>query len=125
MNEKKIFVATVGGGFEHPKIVGRRKVGNRIFKIAIMKKKPKDGWIGGNMESFRLLGVPNNLPYNEIVFWNGYGKKVSKHTIQHELDEEHLERYGHMNYHPAHDYSLIYESTNLSPMEVLRRCRGE
>ena len=122
--KKKVFVATVGGGRETPKIIGRKKIGGRVFKIATMKKKAKYAFIGGNIISFRLLGVPSNIPYDEIVYWKGQSKESAKHTITHEIDEEHLERYGFMNYHPAHDYSLKYETTNYTPHEVLRMCGG-
>jgi len=113
-------IATVHGGMASPKIVGKRNVGRRQIKIATVPQKIKGGYVGMNEPARRQLHIPGKLPYGEVVLWSGEHGAVKAHTIEHELIEEHLVRYGHLPRPEAHRVALKFERTRKTPQEVLR-----
>lgn len=117
---KKITIQSVKGGHMHPKVVDTRKVGKRTFKIAVMPKKSKFGFIGANKEADKSLGIKTNLPYNEICYYPCRKKDTNRRTRQHELIEVHAMRYGRLPYHIAHKIALRFEDTRTTPSQALK-----
>ena len=117
--KKKVTIPSVKGGHMHPRVVDTRKVGKRTFKIAVMPKKSKYGFIGANKEADRELKIKTNLPYNEICYYPCRNKATNRRTRQHELIEVHCMRYGHLPYKEAHKIALRFEDTRITPSEAL------
>jgi len=118
--KKKVTIQSVKGGQENPRVVRTQKIGKRTFKIAVMPKKSKYGFIGANKEADKALKIKTNLPYNEVCYYPCRKKSTNRRTVHHELIEVHAMRYGHLPYHTAHKIALRFEDTRTTPSDALK-----
>jgi len=80
------------------------------FKVKIVSKKIRGGFVGMNSECADIKGIPWKYNANTILVWNGMKGKARQHTIKHEKVELALMRLHAWSYQKAHKRALQLES---------------
>lgn len=123
---------TKGRVYKNMPVIGKVTVGKEVFTILQAPDKCKYGFVGMNRKAAPTIKVKTNQPYNVIVLSGG------KDTVQHEIMEQYIMRYGSMHqstkksrknagcpkqgipYEIAHKISLRFEGTKVTPKQALK-----
>jgi hypothetical protein len=124
---------TKGRVYKNMPVIGKVKEGKEVFTILQAPGKCKFGFVGMNSQAATTIKVKTNQPYNVIVHSKG------KHTVEHEIVEQHAMRYGKMKkstkrsrrragcskqglpYEIAHRIALKAEGKKITPAQALKK----
>jgi len=133
VDPKSVTVEGVGGQvYSGMPVIDKVKSGGVTFTVLQAPGKCKHGFIGMNQKAASTIKVKTNQPYDVIVHCQGTD------TIQHEIMEQYIMRYGRMHhstkksrknagcskqgipYEIAHKIALRFEGTKVTPKEALQ-----
>ena len=98
MSTKDITVEGINGKTLKPEFVGHHSIGNTKVEVYEVPHKFKYGFIGMNKAAAKAVDVKTTQKYGQAIIYSKLGKKSKLRTIVHEVDEEHAERYGRLDY---------------------------
>lgn len=124
---------TKGRVYKNMPVIKKVKSGKEVFTVLQAPGRCKYGFVGMNRQAAPTIKVKTNQPYNVIVHCLG------KHTIEHEIVEQHAMRYGRMKkstkrskrragcskqglpYEIAHRIALKAEGKKITPQQALKQ----